>query len=534
MAMARRDGALFLIPWVFALAGCEEPTGEECIPGTLESCSCGAGGAFSSRRCFDDGTGWEPCDCAADADGDADADAEAEADGGDSDLEPHAGPLVQVARQVTLVPEAVCDVDGDGTLDNSVAELGSSLAEVFAVAFNALLSGDLSDGKSMVVHYRWIEDLAGPSDPNTSAVAYLGMDTDRPADPTDDHSGEEPFYVTGDYLDACGEPLRVMEGIRLDHGVASGGSGVFALPTSGGNAELVISSVSGAMTPLGAEFSLRVCGYASARTLGGQVSMGGSVSDLSFLETLLAGGRAFGMPMVPGLRPDVDLDGDGLESFVIDDENRITTCIDGDRTVIAGRDCWGDPRMADGFSLTIALEGPRARFAGRGPGWEHLVPEGCPSWPLEGGFFDTIPATDGPCVELDERCDPLAPSPCCDASHRCSGGNMETYRCSAPCEPSPCSFGALRGGCFNTLGVGPMCMPLGAPVSPADCTVGEEGCTTAYGATEGTACLEIWDDVHCLERCAPAAAPCGEGRWCAGLAFEPGGVCVYWPGTGPE
>ena len=49
--------------------------------------------------------------------------------------------------------------------------------------------------------------------------------------------------------------------------------------------------------------------------------------------------------------PDIDLDGDGLERYVLDAEAQVTTCFDADDTEIPGTDCLEDPRMADGFSL---------------------------------------------------------------------------------------------------------------------------------------------------------------------------------------
>ena len=41
------------------------------------------------------------------------------------------------------------------------------------------------------------------------------------------------------------------------------------------------------------------------------------------LEVLLAGGGAYGIPTVPGVTPDLDMDGDGLESFELNAANEI-------------------------------------------------------------------------------------------------------------------------------------------------------------------------------------------------------------------
>ena len=51
------------------------------------------------------------------------------------------------------------------------------------------------------------------------------------------------------------------------------------------------------------------------------------------LDLFVAGGRSVGVPTVPGLSPNVDLDGDGLERFETDEDGGIARCVDGDGTV---------------------------------------------------------------------------------------------------------------------------------------------------------------------------------------------------------
>jgi hypothetical protein len=95
---------------------------------------------------------------------------------------------------------------------------------------------------------------------------------------------------------------------------------------------------------------------------------------------------------VPGVSPDLDLDGDGLERFELDSDSRIETCRDGDGfTTIPGRDCWQDPRMADAFALSTAAEAVRAVFADRQAGWRELQTEhGLPACddPPDASLFD--------------------------------------------------------------------------------------------------------------------------------------------------
>ncbi len=89
------------------------------------------------------------------------------------------------------------------------------------------------------------------------------------------------------------------------------------------------------------------------------------------------------MPSVPGLDPDVDLDGDGLERFETDAAGHIERCIDGDLTFIPGRDCHQDDRIADGFSMVFRLVAFLAVFAGLRPGWESRVEGECEHPPDE-------------------------------------------------------------------------------------------------------------------------------------------------------
>jgi len=112
-------------------------------------------------------------------------------------------------------------------------------------------------------------------------------------------------------------------------------------------------------------------------------------AGLSQLELFLAGGAAVGIPGLSGFTPDVDIDGDGIERFVTDDEHHITSCVDGDGTVFHGRDCWSDPRMADAFSVTAVATYVGAGFAGREPDWESLVEGECVDPPEESLFDPT-------------------------------------------------------------------------------------------------------------------------------------------------
>ena len=67
--------------------------------------------------------------------------------------------------------------------------------------------------------------------------------------------------------------------------------------------------------------------------------------------------------------PDLDLDADGLEDFVIDTGDGscqpvVTACIDGDGTRIDGRSCYSSPEIADGYSAAFDFTAIRAQLTG--------------------------------------------------------------------------------------------------------------------------------------------------------------------------
>jgi hypothetical protein len=86
------------------------------------------------------------------------------------------------------------------------------------------------------------------------------------------------------------------------------------------------------------------------------------------LEDLLIGGLAFfGQRGTP---PDVDVDGDGLETYEVDRTGPtgcqpvVSACIDGDGTRVEGRGCARDPRFEDGWSAGLPFTAVQATLVG--------------------------------------------------------------------------------------------------------------------------------------------------------------------------
>lgn len=66
----------------------------------------------------------------------------------------------------------------------------------------------------------------------------------------------------------------------------------------------------------------------------------------------MAEGTLLDVLAVAGVQPDVDVDGDGLET-IIASGSHVVACRDGDGTMIPEADCHLDPRIADGYELTL-------------------------------------------------------------------------------------------------------------------------------------------------------------------------------------
>jgi hypothetical protein len=89
----------------------------------------------------------------------------------------------------------------------------------------------------------------------------------------------------------------------------------------------------------------------------------------NFDDVMIAGSSILGIRTQP-VQPDVDLDGDGLETYetlttgATGCQPVVVACIDGDGTRIEGDHCDEDPRMADGHSVSFSWTAVVARIIG--------------------------------------------------------------------------------------------------------------------------------------------------------------------------
>jgi hypothetical protein len=73
------------------------------------------------------------------------------------------------------------------------------------------------------------------------------------------------------------------------------------------------------------------------------------------------------------------------------------------------------------------------------------------------------------------------------------------------------------------------CGPVGGHVAPSDCEA-DDPCTTEYGVTEGTACVDMDGTNRCVATCIGEAEQCvDEQHTCLPLVHGDGGVCMVRP-----
>ena len=284
-----------------------------------------------------------------------------------------------------------CDFSGDGRPDNA---FGHALGSATGILNTAITNG-ISNGTFILqVGFVGLHDQLGVSEPMLRAGWMRGLDGDM--DPMNNQDPGNPQDADMRSLNPFGLPTANYQGaIAMSH--LDGGPedilldlpGPMGMPFS---FHLGHSSLHGTLQNDGTRITRfgtlasgtndgLLCGAIVARDLAmvpnfiGMLAMmgGGGGSAGTFLEAIV-GGYTVMIPLIGGFsigpqQPDVDLDGDGLESYVATPgmrgvQPRITECIDGNGTHIMGEMCQFDPRMADGFTTAFQAYGPWIRFVG--------------------------------------------------------------------------------------------------------------------------------------------------------------------------
>lgn len=268
------------------------------------------------------------------------------------------------------------DFSGDGRPDNQFASaLGSAVT-----ALNGFI--DLGSGNPiLLLHFLGLDDNTGVDDDSIRVGVLNGTDADANLD--NNLGGSGVFNVASDELDEAGQPIVSLlggisaaeltcgpEDIRLPLGF---------LPLTLSQAHVLGTTNTSMSGDLGGLDDGLMAGAISVQTLavipnpletlGGLVGIPIPVpesclgeDDSSTFADVLAGGANIFIATIRPTQPDVDIDGDGLERFILDEGDGrgscqpvIVACVDGDGTRVDDRDCVFDARFVDGYSAAFNI-----------------------------------------------------------------------------------------------------------------------------------------------------------------------------------
>ncbi|HJL19547.1 MAG TPA: DUF4215 domain-containing protein [Sandaracinaceae bacterium LLY-WYZ-13_1] len=290
-----------------------------------------------------------------------------------------------------------CDLNGDGTPDNAFARALGLLAAAIGPFIEMAVSGD----NPILLGFVGLDDRAAVDDEDFRIAWLFGEDADD--DPSNNLTGAGEFFVSPMALNPDGSPVTSIQS-RVASSMLVGGPEDIPIPVGAFPIELKQGRIEGTtVADAGELYQLQdglLCGGISTSLfslLGGFAGMALETEPpcdegepASILDLIVAGGSAtanFGDMTFPlrftATAPDLDLDGDGLETFVIEDDGPegcqpvITACIDGDGTRYDGRMCPSNPNMADGYSAAFDFSAIHATLRG--------IAEDMPTDPPPGG-----------------------------------------------------------------------------------------------------------------------------------------------------
>lgn len=280
-----------------------------------------------------------------------------------------------------------CDYSGDGTPDNRFADaLGSGLG-----LLNMLfMGGGGGGGPTILLSYMGLDDATGANDPDLRTAWLQGQDADM--NPMNDFSGMGAFTVAASSLAMDGSPMTSLQTSIMSNNLRGGPEdldlnlGFFPLTLREAYLRGTTAAMGGELWSLSGAF---ICGVVQSQTLsfinqsliesfgGGGGFMitipppcDGSTTESTLVDWLIGGARIAIINIRP-TSPDVDLDGDGLETFVVTGHTTgpacqpvVTACIDGDGTRVEGRNCYENPRFQDGYSAALSTDAIRALITG--------------------------------------------------------------------------------------------------------------------------------------------------------------------------
>jgi len=259
-----------------------------------------------------------------------------------------------IAETFTVAPgtigfdlDGAADPDGNGMIDNSIGT-----PDALRGIVNSSLNSSLDSGELRLLSELRDFGGLGADDPDMTIASYGGVDTDTPVFTTDDFSGEEPFYYSHEsvVLDDC-VPKALLHG--------SFTSGV--VDATADRIGFDVTALGGFLTIDRARYqSTLEADTVGVRTPAGTPGvLGGAITSCSLNRApgqITSFSLQYEITQLFTVQPDIDLDGDGIETIQTVAQEGVISCTDGDGTVIQGADCGCDPRIADGYSIAFSID----------------------------------------------------------------------------------------------------------------------------------------------------------------------------------
>ena len=275
-------------------------------------------------------------------------------------------------------PGLGCDLNGDGTVDNAFGTAPNDNARSLMSSF---ANNDLHRNGGALVNLAILtnlSDLAGANDADVQLGWFLGQDRDMSV--ANNFNEQDQFPIDPRTIMAGGPQLGWLHG-AIASSVLSAQADRMMLPltiSSQSNNQpnfveihkfsLVDLTVTTEQTAMGGRIggiAGRLCGAVLIHSMAQLINSSG-VGGPTYLDDVALGVDYLNYHITP-TQPDQDLDQDGLERVMdTDGDMQIDLCIDGNGTQIIGTACVLDPRMADGYSMSVQIQAVRALIAGVG------------------------------------------------------------------------------------------------------------------------------------------------------------------------
>jgi len=357
--------------------------------GSDESCGNGIRDVVVGEQC-DDGNRVDGDGCSADclaleSCGDGTVDPGEQCDDGNSVRWDGCAPdchveLSQVIQTLAFAGRGSgCDFSGDGVPDNR-------LAVALGVALPLLNDMGIQQGIDngsviLLMSMLGLDDPRGVDDDSLTVAWMQGDDPD--GDASNNFTGSAMLAPAAGSFDMADNPFTSFAS-SLTSAQLNGGPEDIEIPISFLPLELKSSQISGTTHAMAGELhdiqEGQLCGAIPLATFAflpnlldmfsgmSSESCDGSPGATSMADVMVGGTPRGSLLPLRGTQPDVDVDGDGLESFEVIRTGAtgcqpvIVACVDGDGTRVEGRDCALDPRFEDGFSSSLDFTSIRANL----------------------------------------------------------------------------------------------------------------------------------------------------------------------------